>query len=148
MPFQPRSNVDVSTVADKWSRKTAAAGPDLLAGYSAPRRSPKADPEKSGAAWLANTQAALPGYVAGVSGYSEDAAIASMRDNGVQRYVAAANSKKANYGKVAAVLIPALRSGAASLPQDRSSPSARDARMLAMVNYSRGLRGKFRKSKV
>ncbi len=147
MPFNVRSQGNPSAAADNWSKGVSASGSKLASGYANPRRNPQANPAASAAAWQAGVAAAQPAYQAGIAGYNADAAIASMNANGVQRYTQAATTKKQNYAAVAAVLIPAIQAAAANLPNDRSTPGARDQRMLAMVAAMRGLRGKYRKGR-
>jgi len=147
MPFNPRSSANPSNAADNWSKGVSASGSKLAAGYANPRRNPQANPAASAQAWQAGVAAAQPAYQAGIAGYNADAAIASMNTNGVQRYTSAATTKKQNYATVAAQLIPAIQSAASSLPADRSTPAARDQRMIAMVAAMRNLRGKYRKGR-
>lgn len=147
MPFNVRSQGNPSAAADNWSKGVTGAGAKLAAGYANPRRDPKGNPAASAAAWQAGVAAAQPAYQAGIAGYNADAAIASMNANGVQRYTQAGTTKKQNYASVANVLIPAIQGAAASLPADRSTPGARDQRMLAMVAAMRALRGKYRKGR-
>src|SRR5438874_5940827 len=106
MAFTIRANLDPATGATRWSTGVGAAGAKLLAGYSAPRRDPQANPDKSAAAWLQGVTTAQPTYQAGISCYSSAAAIASMHANGVPRYTQAGTTKKANYATAAAGLYP------------------------------------------
>lgn len=147
MPFNVRSQGNPSAAADNWSKGVQASGAKLASGYANPRRDPKANPAASATAWQAGVANAAPAYQTGIASYNADAAIASMNANGVSRYTQAATTKKANYANVAVQLIPAIQSAAAALPADRSTPAARDARMLAMVASMRGLRGKYRKGR-
>ena len=148
MPFQVRAQLDPTQAATNWSTGVQAGGAKLAKGYASPRRDPQAAAKAASPRWLAAVTAAQPAFEAGVTGYSADAAIASMQANGVQRYTSSATTKKANYSKVAAQLLPAIAAAAAALPADRSTPAARDARATAMAAAMRNLRGKFRKGNV
>jgi len=148
MPFTVRAALSPTDAANNWSTGVQAAGTKLATKYASPRRDPQAAAVAAAPEWLAKTTAALPLYTANVGNYSADAAIASMKTNGVPRYQAAATTKKANYLKVAGPLLQAISGVVAGLPADRSSAGARDQRMLANAAGLRALRGKFRKNTV
>lgn len=145
MAFNVRNQADPTSATDNWSKSVQASGAKLAKGYANPRRDPKAAAKAASGRWLDAVTNAKPALEAGIDRYNADAAIATMQSVGASRYTQAGTAKKDNYGSVAAKLLPAIQQVAQSLPADRSTPGARDARMLANVQGMRGLRGKFRK---
>lgn len=146
MPFSVRKQLSPQQMTANWTKYTSQAGDKLLNGYSNPRRDPQANAAQSAASYQTGTAAAVSLYEKNLAGYDSNQAISNMKAFGVSRYTQAATQKANNYLKAATGLAPAIMNIVDSLPQDRSTPAARDARMTAMVQGLRGLRGKYRKN--
>ena len=142
MAFQTRSAVDANTMATNWSSGVQRSGAKWAAGALKPRRMFNADPAGATAAWTAGVSAAAPSYQSGLA----NADLATMESNingvGQQRYSQAGTAKAAKFQKKAASLSSAISSVLSSLPADRSTPSARIARMTAFATGMHNLKGK------
>jgi hypothetical protein len=142
MPFQIRqANLDSGTFATKWAAGVGRSGKSWSDGYATPRVDPRAAAQAASATWLANTQAAAQRYHDNVGNYDADAAIAKAASVGATRYTQSAQSSIAKVQKMAPNLINAIKQGMASLPQDRSTFQARQARSIAMQNFMHGKKG-------
>ena len=145
MPFNVRKSTDAATATDRWSKGVQGSGAKLASGYANPRRDPKSAALAASDRWLQAVTAAQPQFNAGVNRYDADMAINTMNTVGQSRYTQAGVAKKDNYGSIAGPLLAAIAANTSALPADRSTPEAREARMIANVRGLRELRGQFRK---
>lgn len=139
MAFQPGQRINAQTMADNWGTGVGRSGSKWRDKSLMPRVMFNANPDGMATAFLREVTASVDRYKANVAATDLTQMEASIRGQGMNSYQASGTGKKANFQKVAPALANAIADVANSLPADRSTPEAREARMLAQ---SRGMRAK------
>jgi hypothetical protein len=134
MPFSVKRIKDPTASADKYARKTAAAGADWLAGYKAPKRDPRAAAVAANPRWKNSLQAAMQAdrYAHKVGSYDVDGAIKVAEAVGQQAYVA---GTAARHDKVLSKLGKIIAAQQKILAQADTMPTDTLAHRLAKANF-------------
>lgn len=139
MAFQPGARIDAAKMTDNWSTRVGQSGGNWRDKSLKPRVMFNANPQAASAAWIREVSQAQGRYEANLAATDLTAMEKSITTTGMTAYQASGAGKKDKFGKVAPALANAISDVVASLPADRSTPEAREARMIAQ---SRGMRAK------
>lgn len=144
MAFNIKRHKDPAKSADKYKRKTAAAGPDWLEGY----QNPKKDPQKAAAAselkWENNLKAAMTAkrFSKNVLAYNPNEAIANAEAIGLDNYTRGTGQRIAKVQRKMVLLAAAQTKIDAVLDtMPNGTPAEREARALYQMREMAKVRG-------
>lgn len=134
MAFTVKRVKDPAQSADKYARKTAAAGADWLQGYKNPKRDPRAAAVAANLRWKASLNAAMQAdrFAHKVGNYNVDDAIAVATAVGETAYV---NGTAARHVKVLTKLTKISAAQATILAKADAMPTDTLAARLAKANF-------------
>jgi hypothetical protein len=144
MAFQPGARIDPTSMANNWGTRVGQSGANWRDKSLKPRRMFNADPAKAADAWIREVTQAQPRYESGLANTDLAAMEASITGPGMSAFQQAGTTKKAKFAKVAPALANAISGVTAALPADRSTPEAREARMIAQSRGMRALKGQIK----
>lgn len=134
MAFTVKRVKDAATSAEKYARKTAAAGADWLNGYKNPKRDPRAAAVAANPRWKASLNAAMQAdrFAHKVGSYNVDDAIAVATAVGETAYV---NGTAARIPKVQAKLTKIIAAQGPILAKADLMPTDTLQARLAKANF-------------